>query len=101
MSGENSDTAAHLLRNRSLAASRPCRHLTRQLALGDVAAAHINGPSALIPLDKEQFTTEHRVFVESYCFVADRSHQCSYSDYLLYSRSNEDSVAMLGVMIRL
>jgi hypothetical protein len=48
MSGElersDAEMSVHLLRRKSLQASRPCRHLARQLALGDAAAAHIDGP---------------------------------------------------------
>jgi hypothetical protein len=51
MSGElersDAEMAMHLLRRKSLQASRPSRHLARQLALGDAAAAHIAGPSSL------------------------------------------------------
>jgi hypothetical protein len=45
--GEHADMAVHLLRRKSLQASRPCRHLARQLALGDAAAAGIDssGPA--------------------------------------------------------
>jgi hypothetical protein len=45
-SGVGIEMAMHLLRRKSLQASRPCRHLARQLALGDAAAAHINRPSS-------------------------------------------------------
>jgi hypothetical protein len=51
MSGEleqsgagGAEMAVHLLRRKSLQASRQCRHLARQLALGDAAAAHVNSP---------------------------------------------------------
>jgi hypothetical protein len=51
MSGElehsDAEMAVHLLRRKSLQASQPCRHLARQLALGDAAAAHITGQSSI------------------------------------------------------
>jgi hypothetical protein len=51
----HAEQAVHLLRRKSLQASRPCRHLARQLALGDAAAAHIHGPpsssmSSVLPM---------------------------------------------------
>jgi hypothetical protein len=48
-SGAGAEMAVHLLRRKSLQASRPCRHLARQLALGDAAAAHIDRPSSSSP----------------------------------------------------
>lgn len=47
-SGGHSDSEmmGHLLRRKSLQASRPCRHLARQLALGDAAAAQIDTSSS-------------------------------------------------------
>jgi hypothetical protein len=42
---KNAETVRQLLRRKSMQASRPWRHLARQLAVGDAAAAHIDGPS--------------------------------------------------------
>jgi hypothetical protein len=74
VNSKHAETVRHLLRRKSMQASRPWRHLARQLAVGDAAAAHIDGPSMMtLPTPSgwlqqeklQQQPQQHSTFIEA------------------------------------